>query len=437
MPQILDRRAPEPEDEKERIALREQQAHLIVTAVVLGFMATRIHLGQPLGFDFEHPNDEDWPPQPAPPPREEFTSDQEHDQACKEIMAAHELSIRRGFLEPYQDFLDVMSVLSLALDANDLDPKALSDGQSQAWELGTLITGRKGGSMVSSKTRERDMKDAAAILDGLAEAIEHLSYTGPGAYTGMIDDPVNSTVFVTDTRRFAFAPSERWHCGDGVYHGLIRGNDQPVENGGMGQLPDTGGEKQVVGYVHGMCTAIRKSVDSGPWCTPYELVQGGRTTKVASCFACTTYMYATGYPPSSTHLGKGSSWIPPTQRADDAQSEGERKIVSGLNKRWHVEIYHYMRLGHRMLQRLGDNVAEPSRKAMALLVDRLDEISEENICERGGNLFLDALTVHESEWRRIRDTLQPLYSQVVAERRSILPDETIASALEATLKASK
>jgi len=59
-----------------------------------------------------------------------------------------------------------------------------------------------------------------------------------------------------------------------------------------------------------MIQAIYDSARTGPWCTPYEIAVGTETTKLASCFTCTLFMYANGYPPSAIHLGQGASWVP-------------------------------------------------------------------------------------------------------------------------------
>ena len=80
----------------------------------------------------------------------------------------------------------------------------------------------------------------------------------------------------------------------------------------MGELPAmVANPGTQVGHIHGMCSAIVQSSEQGPWCTPYEMATGTQTTKMASCFPCSTYMYSTGYTPTSTHLGRGESWVPP------------------------------------------------------------------------------------------------------------------------------
>ena len=65
-----------------------------------------------------------------------------------------------------------------------------------------------------------------------------------------------------------------------------------------------------MGYTHGMIQAIYKAYSLGPSCAPYEIAVGDQTTKMASCVPCTLFMLAQGYPPTSTHLGRGESWAP-------------------------------------------------------------------------------------------------------------------------------
>jgi hypothetical protein len=43
-----------------------------------------------------------------------------------------------------------------------------------------------------------------------------------------------------------------------------------------------------------------------------------------------------------------------------------------------------------------------------------------NIGASGGNLFLDALTVHDHDWRRIQRTLMPVYNYLVEEEKKTL-----------------
>src|SRR5262249_50803674 len=69
-------------------------------------------------------------------------------------------------------------------------------------------------------------------------------------------------------------------------------------------------ENDIAMYTHGMIQAIYKAYGLGPNCEPYEIAVGDVTKKMASCLTCSLFMYATGYPPTSIHLGRGESWAP-------------------------------------------------------------------------------------------------------------------------------
>jgi hypothetical protein len=160
-------------------------------------------------------------------------------------------------------------------------------------------------------------------------------------------------------------------------------------------------------------------------------------------------MYANGFPPSSTHLGRGESWIPPKPGLLSGEKEGEEKekdkdeskhgmpeylqdnISGPLIERWNWDIYNYLCLGgkylsnaisatraeRKRLERAGispnviDYVNGSHHDAVEALNNRLEEMKKEDIGKVGGNLFLDALTVHDSEWKRVRRTLEPVYNK--------------------------
>jgi hypothetical protein len=326
----------------------------------------------------------------------------------------------------------------------------LEDGQSREWAPDALITGRAGAQMLEANKRHRKPQGnkLRTVANRLAEnqsietAIEGVVdyrgkiYQGIGAYTGMIDDPVNDDLIIQPTQRII--DKNRWHPGDTqVNWGLIeRGNPaQPNLNEdptiGMGPLPENVAYPGRIGYIHGMSSAIHKCVSSGAWCTPYEVAIGRSTTRMASCFACSTYMYAAGFPPSSTHLGRADSWVPPLVGFVTGEIGGslryDGEIIRSLGARWHWEIYHYMSLGTKYLLTGIAKVqhTEDGNITHAESVGNLDEAlaglkESSNIGESGGNLFLDALTVHDHDWRRIQRTLMPVYNDLVAEEKRIL-----------------
>ena len=86
-------------------------------------------------------------------------------------------------------------------------------------------------------------------------------------------------------------------------------------------------------YTHGMIQAIYKAYALGPSCTPYEIAVGDLTKKMASCLPCTLFMVAAGYPPNSTHLGRGESWAPlyETYNPGGHAEPNERAVIRDLN----------------------------------------------------------------------------------------------------------
>ncbi len=404
------------------------EADVIVTAVALGFIGARYHLNQPCQFDYEHPSPEQYDKWKA------HFQGKNVDDIPKEY---------KEFWEDYQSFEHVLSAMSYVLDKSDKKLGAfLKDGQSPVWSSGALITGRAGGQMLKGSERHKEMQGEmsrrlaklVAEKPGWAEV-----YIGKGAYTGMIDDPVNDEVMIRPTKRVIDNDSNRWHPGQGyVNWGLIKGpagkediNLRAIAEGGMGPLPQNVNKPGRIGYIHGMSSAIAKCVSSGAWCTPYELATGDVTTKMASCFACTTYMYATGFPPSSTHLGRGESWVPPAPHLVSGEKDDtempvayEDSVIRSLATRWHWEIYHYLRLGSSYLRQTGvDRYVNSSHAdsvaALSAALERLEQAyfkKTADIGKVGGNLFLDALTVHDSDWKRIERTLRPAINELLAQQ---------------------
>ena len=346
------------------------------------------------------------------------------------------------FLKEYQEFAHVMSAISIVLNKTDACiGNFLEDSQSNAWHPGALITDLPGGAGVDFDQRDRkieskESKEIAQLLAEKSEQFDHFVYQGRGAYIGLLSDPVNpGNAVIYPTYRIIDSDSNRWHPGEehdnAKRWGLIGGNknfnlDSLPEGMGPGPLNneklDSLSTGERIGYIHGMSSAIHECVEHGPWCTPFELAAGKSTTKMASCFACCTYMYAAGYTPSSMHLGRGESWVPPAPKKQRSGQEVEQEvkydpeISSSLLTRWHREIYSYMTLGVSFLEKDLGCISKDHQDYLNNLKKKLKaEEIKKNISTRGGNLFLDALTVHQSDWRRIKDTLNPVITELERE----------------------
>jgi hypothetical protein len=275
-------------------------------------------------------------------------------------------------------------------------------------------------------------------------------YTGRGAYTGFVDNnntvgntapvgPRSTVRMVAPPTGADGAPSERWLPPEGhalwaarrrrdtgtfVPWGLIGGNSAGLEPGSTNPTKAANLADQIeremrevygmvfVGepsmtdiamYTHGMVQAIYKAYALGPSCVPFEIAVGDQTKKMASCLGCTLFMYATGYPPTSIHLGSAESWAPlyAPYNPNGPTEPHEHAVIRDLNDAWSERCGEWLSIGLDVLDAphlAAGHVA--SRDAVRqFLLERQGDRSV------GGNLVLDALTVHDSEMNRIARTL--------------------------------
>jgi len=352
-------------------------ADLILTAAVLGFTAARIVVGNPVDFAYDEDSDHDI------------------------------------------NFLAVNSIRN-ALLGNSRVPmskeivEAVGLGKTRPWTEAALITGAVGAAntpferrnAVPTATEAEELRRLAASLT------EPVGYQGRGAYTGLVDDPFGSAGSISSTARFN-APTndfgERWAPPSYKYSegglsqanapwGLI--NDGADIPGMVIQAPEIPG---VVGYTHGMIQAIYTSVAKGPWCTPFEIAVGRETTKLASCFPCTLFMYAAGYPASAIHLGRGDSWLPfyPKDSTSHQYSMMADEGIRSTNTRWQLECWQVVRLGREILS--GLNLPQQYQDRLEALAFHLESRSADPFA--ASNLFLDALTIPGKFYNRIANVI--------------------------------
>jgi hypothetical protein len=157
-------------------------------------------------------------------------------------------------------------------------------------------------------------------------------------------------------------------------------------------------------YTHGMIQAIYKAYSLGPSCTPYEIAVGSQTKKMASCLPCTLFMVAAGYPPTSTHLGRGESWAPLYEpyNPDGSAEPNEPGVIRDLNNAWYDRCTEFVTLGLKILD--DDHIAEDHRISRDAVRDYIDTHSEDETV--AGVLVLDAVTLHSGETDRINRTLR-------------------------------
>ncbi|UAA37647.1 hypothetical protein KIH87_13125 [Paraneptunicella aestuarii] len=468
----------------------KKEADAIVVSVILGFTATRYHLGQPCQFDYEResPNvleEIEKAVNDIVKVRQRYSALGLNDEALLEHLKRELEEVktrireggltywestrradteRRGVLEAdiktiafalkdeslvaeASQFMNVLDGVSYTLSKIDKDMgRYLQDGQSVHGGAGELISGVQGGAHSYYKERQAiELEKTAEVVQG-AKSSENWGkiYEGRGAYTGVIHDSVNEEKILQPTIRVKVKNEngERWKGDPEGHYWQLVGADSPnsqinLSNDvkeGMGTW--TAGDpvqqegSHLVGYVHGMCSAIQKCRECGPWTEPFELSTGSQTTKISSCFPCTTYMYATGFPPSSSHLGRGESWVPPAKAALYTQTSNQPgQAIAGCDSpwvnddlsTWHRDIYHYLNLGFSFLnnsnvkktcvsseytKRLGNYgcvLENLDLKLQALQADGTESEKKKRVA----NLFLDALTVHDKEQSRLARVLKP------------------------------
>ena len=365
-------------------------------------------------------------------------------------------------LDDQQNYFNILSTISHVMDHHEPGSgQHVLDGQSPFGQEGKLITGRKGSEGQDFKNRHGKMSLSKAHMLNNALKNKDSIYRGRGAYTGMVDDPRSDDTGLYPTERVAVNVGEsklidrsnleenigdRYILGhedekDGLCYpwGLIGGLDNDLrslsdnnEHTGMGPirvLRDNsnsnsnidGKEFKIVknntriGYVHGMCTAIVKCKHAGPWSTPYEMATGSETTKMASCFACTTYMYANGYPPSSIHLGRGESWVPPHHsytRLEEGKNTNtiEKRYSENCLFEWQREISAYIRLGLECIKN-SNHTNFVNTKHMEDIDELHTKLAGNNDNEIVSDHFLEALTVHKKDSQRIQEVFSPLYEK--------------------------
>lgn len=240
-----------------------------------------------------------------------------------------------------------------------------------------------------------------------------------GAYYGIVDYPNEVRLTSTTRRLIGYTGSEgrRWNSGAAA-HGMIPAQMANFEKGtspwGFGSMAalDTPFERKcskgeypgenegVVGYCHGMNWSIMhcKLLGGG---TPYEVAVGTGTTKLASCFGCTTFMYANGFPPSYVHLGRAESWVPvPVNGTDNPEFKGDNTAaITGLNDAWANTVSAFLVDGANLLKfKASDSHKTVATKLIGALGKRSSNMDK-------ANMFLDALTVHDSDYKRLNRAL--------------------------------
>ncbi len=222
-----------------------------------------------------------------------------------------------------------------------------------------------------------------------------------GAYYG-VADCYNGEVFgpVATSRQVFWAehspdrwmnPSRGWIYTNQERNEVASGSNAKMDDTDDEQLIASGLSERmsgyVLGYCHGMIFAehICKVFKGG---TAYEISMNEQTCKNASCFGCSSFMFANGMPPSWMHLGGAQSWAPLPEKATNfgysAHIRNDKLIVEtarSMNKAWADATASWMQTG------VGYTTKSPKN---ATLKAAFSGKSTRQIA----NFFLDALTIH-------------------------------------------
>lgn len=396
------------------------EADVIMTAAVAGFTAARILENKPVRFDLNPAEQDQW---------ESFQ------RVILKLNAAVEPYVRARGAEGSikADFAPkfdpdhrgvIMGVYQLA-------------GRSAPACLGEPVLTRKGRALYDVIRHNRTPQ-----------------YVGVGAYTGFVDNP--NTQGNTDpvgprsTARFLVPDAAADGCEESSVHRWLPSVDSPVwslrlrrgtrndyvswgvlggesaarqadpkpppaanradqltaliESQGMAQVGPPPTRNDIVGYTHGMIQAVYKAYSLGPACVPYEIAVGEETTKLSSCFPCTMFITALGYPPSSTHLGRGESWAPLYRPYNPGAGHepNESAVLRDLNTAWTTACGVWLRYGIGVLAQA--RVTDSHAAAVKDLHNFLEARRKDPTV--AATLILDALTVHQKESTRIDQTLE-------------------------------
>ncbi len=313
---------------------------------------------------------------------------------------------------------NVLAKLNGVLERSGLDG-AVVIGVTPMWTEGGRIIGGTGDLELTDRDRY-----TPELPEGVSKQLADLAvnplvgYQGSGAYTGFVAGRKDGQTGLMSTFRHNIPTGDdwgrRWHppsdvtidaaVGEGSDQrtwGMIGDNaaqetlrQQGMHFDGAAPVPGT----DIVGYTHGMIQAVYDVVWRKDG-TPYEIAVGTKTTKLASCFPCSVFMEATGFPASSTHLGKGASWAPLYPTAATTQHNAWREA----NALWYAYCRSILTSGVAAIQRAEGHLAETHAPSFAALQQHLARYGD---AMSFANLILDALSVHDGEAKRIERTLQ-------------------------------
>ena len=170
---------------------------------------------------------------------------------------------------------------------------------------------------------------------------------------------------------------------------------------------------EVVVYTHGMIRSIYETVRIGQG-TAFEMSIGTDTFKLSSCLSCSSFMMANGVDASSSHLGRGESWSPYFENytpdshnysyVKDEETAPLKTAIKKCNKAYAECMHQWLTDGVAAMEASPTWVDEKHKPALKALSAKLvKEAKNDNTVAR--DLYLDAMTFHKGDSKRLQDTL--------------------------------
>jgi hypothetical protein len=375
---------------------------IIAAAAICGYAGTRVSKGLMVNFDSEGVR------------------------TCGAMVEGESDLVRDAELKKEYVEYRLMEVLGarVAERVGDLVPQGMriTDFAPQKAAFPAIIGG--GGDFPKGDLRrlQQDLaQEANAYVLKEAEKPGGIGYTGQGAYVGVMFSPLLKGRFAhCSTTRYTLKTDDefvnRWHPHDDgslamptaskigaggakrtwgmqtnedVWTTRVKGREHMPDD----EVTPTPGS-DIVGYVHGLPAVIVYNTKFADVGVPMEVAYGAATNKLSSCFQCTVYMQAAGYPASSVHLGRGESWLPPYP------NRSPYRLGQMMKNAAYEALYSYFRycrsiltVGLNVLNR--HEVAGTHRASLAALEAYLGDKTWGSFC---ADLLLDASTVHDKDF---------------------------------------
>ena len=316
-------------------------------------------------------------------------------------------------------------------------------GLSPTFDRGGMICAGQGAQYEYAQVNRDYAKTAYVYLTAPQQATkddkrEGEMYVGRGAYCGLVIDKDGNAINAMSTIRWSIndqtpGVGDRWsppidsevfkaqQKGDGALWGMITPPDKTsveaaneMKQLGMRFFPKNNygaSGNEVVAYTHGMIRCVYETARIGQG-TAFEMSIGTDTFKLSSCLPCSSFMMANNVDASSSHLGRGESWSP--YFAHDPESHNYSYVadekqkplqdaIDKCNKAYAEHMHEWLTDGVKAMLASLTWVDTEHGKALNALSQKLQGSKKDNTVAR--DLFLDAVTFHKTDSKRLQDTL--------------------------------